>query len=62
MSTHPPIEARVSALERRQTNLETHVEELSEDIMTSLKHLSAEGNNKKSDCLHIAETMETTTF
>jgi chaperonin cofactor prefoldin len=39
MSTHPRIEARVSALERRQTNLETHVEELSDDLTTSVKRL-----------------------
>lgn len=40
MSTHPRTEARVSALERRQTNLEAHMEVLSEDIATGLKHLS----------------------
>jgi chromosome segregation ATPase len=40
MSTHPRLEARVSALERRQLNLETHVEELADDITASIKHLS----------------------
>jgi uncharacterized coiled-coil protein SlyX len=39
MSTHR-LEARVSALERRELNLEAHIEELSEDITTSIKELS----------------------
>lgn len=40
MSTHPRIESRVSVLERRQINLEAHVEELSEDMLASFKQLS----------------------
>ena len=40
MSTHPRTEARVSALERRQTNLEIRIEELSEATTNGLKGLS----------------------
>ncbi len=42
MSTHPRIEARVSALERRQLNLEAHTEELADDITASIKQLSGD--------------------
>ena len=42
MSTHPRIEPRVSALERRQTNLETRVEEVTEDATTNFKQISSE--------------------
>jgi hypothetical protein len=41
MSTHPRLEARVTAQERRQLNLEAYMEELSEDMTASVKHLSA---------------------
>ena len=40
MYTFPCVEARVSAQERRQLILEARIEELSEDVMTSYKHLS----------------------
>jgi chromosome segregation ATPase len=40
MSTHPRLEARVSAVERRQTHLEAHVEELATDLTASVKFLS----------------------
>ncbi len=40
MSTHPHLEARVSAQERRQLNLEAYVEELSSNLTTSIKQLS----------------------
>jgi uncharacterized protein involved in exopolysaccharide biosynthesis len=40
MSTHPRLEARVSAQERRQTNIEARIEELSEDITASFKQVS----------------------
>ncbi len=40
MYTFPCIEARVSAQERRQLILEARVEELSEDVTASYKHLS----------------------
>src|SRR5579863_3298242 len=38
MSTYPPLEARVSALERRQIHLDARIEEV--DITTSFKHHS----------------------
>jgi len=40
MSTYSRLEARVSALERRQINTETHVEEVNEEITTEIKQLS----------------------
>ncbi len=40
MSTHPRLEARVSALERRQINTETHIEEVTGEITASVKQLS----------------------
>jgi hypothetical protein len=40
MYTFPCIEARVSAQERRQLILDARVEELSEDVTASYKHLS----------------------
>jgi len=40
MSTYPRMEARVSALERRQTILDARIEEVSEDTKTSIKQLS----------------------
>jgi hypothetical protein len=41
MSAHTArLEARVSALERRELNLEVHVEEISNDVTTSFKQLS----------------------
>jgi len=40
MSTHPRLEARMSVQERRQTNLEARVEELSEDISDGFKQIS----------------------
>jgi chromosome segregation ATPase len=40
MSTHPRLEARVSAQERRQNNLDARIEELSEDMQASFKQLS----------------------
>ncbi len=40
MSTYPRLEARVSALERRQTNTETHIEEVTGEITASIKQLS----------------------
>ena len=40
MSTYPRLEARVSALERRQINTDARVEEIAEDITTNFKHLS----------------------
>ena len=42
MSSYPGLEARVSAQERRQLNLEVYVEELSRDLTTSIKELSAD--------------------
>jgi hypothetical protein len=40
MSIQPRLEARVSAQERRQLNIDARIEELSEDITDSFKHLS----------------------
>ena len=40
MSTHPRIESRVSAQERRQLILDARIEELSEDMTASFKQLS----------------------
>jgi hypothetical protein len=40
MSIQPRLEARVSAQERRQLNIDARIEELSEDITSSFKHLS----------------------
>ncbi len=40
MSAHPRLEARVSAQERRQNNLEARIEELSEDMTASFKQVS----------------------
>lgn len=40
MSIQPRLEARVSAQERRQLNIDARIEELSEDITNSFKHLS----------------------
>jgi uncharacterized protein Yka (UPF0111/DUF47 family) len=40
MSTQPRLEARVSALERRQLNLETRVEEVAGDLTTDFKEFS----------------------
>lgn len=40
MSTQPRLEARVSALERRQTNTETHVEEVNGEITAEIKQLA----------------------
>lgn len=40
MSTYPRLEARVSALERRQTILDARIEEVSEDMVTDITHLS----------------------
>src|SRR5438094_132965 len=40
MSTYPRLEARVSALERQQTILNARIEEVTENMTTSIKHLS----------------------
>ncbi len=40
MSTQPRLEARVSAQERRQINLDARVEEIAEDISTNFKQIS----------------------
>jgi hypothetical protein len=40
MSTHPRIESRVSAQERRQLILDARIEELSEDMTASFNQLS----------------------
>ena len=40
MSTFPRIEARVSAIERRQTSVDARIEELSEDMIAGIKALS----------------------
>ncbi len=40
MSTYPRIEARISALERRQTQLDARIEEVVEDTTVSFKQLS----------------------
>jgi predicted nucleic acid-binding Zn-ribbon protein len=42
MSSHPRLEARVSALERRQVNLETRVEEITEDMTAGFWQLSGD--------------------
>lgn len=40
MSTYPRLEARVSALERRQINTDARIEEVNEDMTTGFKHIS----------------------
>jgi chaperonin cofactor prefoldin len=40
MSTYPRLEARVSALERQQTILNARIEEVTENMTISIKHLS----------------------
>ena len=42
MSTYPRLEARISAQERRQTILDARIEELSEDMTTSIQQLSSD--------------------
>ncbi len=40
MSTYPPLEARVSALERHQTIQDARMEEISKNMTTSILQLS----------------------
>ncbi len=40
MSTQPHLEARVSALERRQINTDTRIEEVTGEITNSVKQIS----------------------
>ena len=45
MSTHPRLEARVTAQERRQLNLEAYIEELAEDTAVGIENLTASIKN-----------------
>ena len=56
MSTQPRIEARVSAQERRQINLDARIEELSEDTTASIRQLS---NDMTTSFKQLAEYLTT---
>ena len=45
MSTHPRLDARVAAQERRQLNLEAYIEELAEDTAVGIENLTASIKN-----------------
>ena len=45
MTTFPPLEARVSALERRQMNTDARIEEVTEKMTTSINNLTVDIKN-----------------
>src|SRR5579884_1675447 len=57
MSTYPPLEARVSALEHQQTILNARIEEATGNMTNSIKHLSDDMTAVKADIKHLSNDM-----